>query len=218
MIYSMNEGVKVAQRAAADIEAWLRSRPDTVGVRNVENDPSFQKMDVDLIVTDSTGTYWVGIKGDCWHTTGNFFFETHSNRERVTLGCFMYGGLDFLLFCCYSNSLAAAHAGDARLVCGEYSPFPGTLHKNAGCRRCLLHDSRAIGAGEGCVARSSGSQSGTAVMWGNFAFPRSHAPPGKGASRFAFAYRPTAYLTTGNKRADAKASELGSGGVGGSQV
>ncbi len=51
-------------------------------------------------------------------------------------------------------------------------------------------------------------------MRGNSAFPRSQAPPGKGASRFALAYRLTAYLTTGNKRADAEASELGSGGVG----
>ncbi|WP_155967987.1 hypothetical protein [Kamptonema formosum] len=46
--------MRVAQRAAADMEAWLRSRPETVGVRNVDNDPTFQKIDVDLIVTDST--------------------------------------------------------------------------------------------------------------------------------------------------------------------
>lgn len=67
-------------------------------MRHVENDPTFQKIDVDLIVTDGPGSYRVEIKGDRWHTTGNFFFETHSNRERGTLGCFMYTQADGIFY------------------------------------------------------------------------------------------------------------------------
>jgi len=50
MIYSMNEGERVAQLAATDIEAWVRSRSETVSVRNLENDLFFQNINVYLIL------------------------------------------------------------------------------------------------------------------------------------------------------------------------
>jgi len=37
MSYSMGEGLQVASRASADIETWLRGRPETISVRNVEH-------------------------------------------------------------------------------------------------------------------------------------------------------------------------------------
>ncbi len=39
-MYSMEEGVQVAQQAATDIEAWLRGKPETVSVQNVEDEPA----------------------------------------------------------------------------------------------------------------------------------------------------------------------------------
>jgi hypothetical protein len=47
--YSMQDGMDVAKAAAADIERWLRGLPQTRSVANVEDDPAYQAMDVDLI-------------------------------------------------------------------------------------------------------------------------------------------------------------------------
>jgi hypothetical protein len=79
MSYSMSDGVRVAEEAAAKITAWLFSKPETIDVCNVEQDPQFQTQDIDLIWTTQQGTNSIEIKGDRWHQTGNFFFETHSN-------------------------------------------------------------------------------------------------------------------------------------------
>ncbi len=97
-MYSMAEGVEVAQQAATDIEAWLRSKPETTCIQNVENELAFQQIDVDLIWTRQNASNFVEIKGDRWHKTGNFFFETHSNFEKGTPGCFMYTQADWLFY------------------------------------------------------------------------------------------------------------------------
>lgn len=98
MTYSMNEGLQVANQATTVIEAWLRSLPTTLRVENVEADPKFQQIDVDLILTTTKNSYRLEIKADRWHKTGNFFFETYSNREKGTPGCFIYTQADWLLY------------------------------------------------------------------------------------------------------------------------
>lgn len=94
----MDNGVQVAQQAATEIEAWLRSLRQTMAVENVEDDPDYQQLDVDLLWTTKKRQYKIEIKGDRWHKTGNFFFETHSNKERDTPGCFMYTQADLLFY------------------------------------------------------------------------------------------------------------------------
>lgn len=89
-MYSIDESVAVAQQATTDIEAWLRRNSETVSVRNVELEPAYQQIDVDLIWTTHNGSHQVEIKSDRWHKTGNFFFETYSNFEKGTPGCFLY--------------------------------------------------------------------------------------------------------------------------------
>ncbi len=97
--YSMTDALRAADQAAQDIEAFLRARPETIRVTNVEADPAYQQMDVDLIWETQRATYKVEIKGDrLGHRTGNFFFETHSNRERGTPGCFLYSEADLLFY------------------------------------------------------------------------------------------------------------------------
>lgn len=96
--YTMNEGVGVAQQATADITQWLCSLPQTIAVENVENDPNYQQIDVDLLLTTTKGQFKLEIKGDRWHKTGNFFFETYSNFERGTPGCFIYTEADWLCY------------------------------------------------------------------------------------------------------------------------
>lgn len=98
MTYTMHEAQKVAKLAAIDIEVWLRSQPETISVVNVENDPDYQRRDIDLIWTTQTGEILIEIKGDRWNKTRNLFFETHSNLERNTPGCFMYTEADWLFY------------------------------------------------------------------------------------------------------------------------
>jgi hypothetical protein len=96
--YGMDEAVRVSAQAAGDIEAWLGKQPETVHVQNVEGDPDYQRIDVDLLWNTTQGPFQVEIKGDRWDKTGNFFFETHSNKERGTPGCFLYTEAHFLFY------------------------------------------------------------------------------------------------------------------------
>jgi len=96
---TMRDGARVARQAAADVEAWLRAHNETVSVRNVEGNPAYQRADVDLVwTTAAQREIKIEIKGDRWHKTGNFFFETHSNQEKGTPGCFLYSQADFLFY------------------------------------------------------------------------------------------------------------------------
>ena len=96
--YTMQESTQVASRATADITHWLQNLPRTISIENVEDDPHYQKLDVDLLVTTDRGESKLEIKGDRYHKTGNFFFETHSNRENNTEGCFLYTAADWLCY------------------------------------------------------------------------------------------------------------------------
>lgn len=92
------ESLKVSKRARDDLVTWLHTLPQTLEVRNVEDDPEFQKRDVDLIWKTKKTCYQVEIKGDQWHQTGNFFLETNSNKERGTPGCFLYTQADLVFY------------------------------------------------------------------------------------------------------------------------
>ena len=97
-MYNMNQSMQVAKQATRDIEGWLSGLPETVAIENVEDNPQYQRVDVDLIWITQTGSYQVEIKGDRYHKTGNFFLETHSNKERNTPGCFLYTEADWVFY------------------------------------------------------------------------------------------------------------------------
>ena len=93
--YEMRETNSVAREASKVIERHLKSRPETVLVKNVEKDPFYQEIDVDLvwrirIDPVTVQNIRIEVKADRLDTTGNFFFETWSNRERGSPGCFLY--------------------------------------------------------------------------------------------------------------------------------
>jgi len=96
--YGMAEAVGVANQAATDIEAWLKANPETVDVKNVELDPAYQRIDVDLLWQTLDETYTIEIKGDRWDKSGNFFFETDSNAELGTPGCFLYTEAQYIFY------------------------------------------------------------------------------------------------------------------------
>lgn len=94
----------VARRAAADVTHFLQTFwPQTVSVHNVEEEPAYQEHDVDLLWSfiDGDGQLKikpVEVKGDRYHRTGNFFFETVSNEGKGTTGCFLYTRAEWLFY------------------------------------------------------------------------------------------------------------------------
>lgn len=49
MTYNMNDGMRIAEQVAANITIWLRGKPETISVWNVEHEPPFQRRDIGLI-------------------------------------------------------------------------------------------------------------------------------------------------------------------------
>lgn len=101
--YSMEGATEVADKAAADIEAFLRRQPSTVEVVNVERDQSYREKDIDLLwrrrhQDGNVKTIRIEVKGDRWYKTGNYFFETCSNEGKGTPGCFMYTEADYVYY------------------------------------------------------------------------------------------------------------------------
>ncbi|MGV3541488.1 MAG: hypothetical protein ACO1OQ_16850 [Rufibacter sp.] len=101
--YRMEETSEVAAQAAQIVEEFLRRQPRTVEVRNVENDPQYQAQDIDLLWMGRTDdgalkTVRIEVKGDRYHTSGNYFFETISNEGKGTPGCFLYTCADYIYY------------------------------------------------------------------------------------------------------------------------
>jgi hypothetical protein len=101
--YSMAEASAVEEEALTTLMAYLADRPGTLEVADVRADSFFRAVDVDLLWTwrGASGedhTTWLEVKADRWHQTGNFFFETVSNKARGTPGCFLYTEADYLLY------------------------------------------------------------------------------------------------------------------------
>lgn len=98
----MKEGMSVAKQAATDIEVFLNGFKETIAVINVEDVERYQEKDIDLLWRRySNGKEietTIEIKGDRHHYTGNYFFETISNKSKQTLGCFMYTEAEYLFY------------------------------------------------------------------------------------------------------------------------
>ena len=92
----MRDTEGVAAQAARDVTRWLESDPQTLCVLNVEADPEYQRRDIDLVWRTKSGPFTVEVKGDRYDQSGNFFFETMSNQEAGTPGCFLYTEADFV--------------------------------------------------------------------------------------------------------------------------
>jgi hypothetical protein len=101
--YTMKEASSVAKQASSDIEMWLRKKSEAIAVINVEDDADYREKDIDLIYkyrgkNGEEITTTIEIKGDRWHSTGNYFFETISNDSKQTPGCFLYSEAEYLFY------------------------------------------------------------------------------------------------------------------------
>lgn len=96
--YSVDDTYAVARLGAGHITSWLNGLGITRGLTNVEGVPEYQAKDVDFIWETQRKVYQVELKVDRLHRTGNFFFETLSNSEHGTPGCFLYTEADLFFY------------------------------------------------------------------------------------------------------------------------
>lgn len=98
----MGEASQTAKIGTEQITKFLRNQKSTIDILNVENDLSYQKKDIDLLWIHRTNvgevTTSIEIKVDNYYRTGNYFFETLSNVEKNTDGCFMYSEAKYLYY------------------------------------------------------------------------------------------------------------------------
>ncbi len=102
-IYDFNTVNNIADIGSDIIEKWLKRSPSTVDIVNVEKNPYYQRKDVDFVwdyihKTKGKLQKLIELKVDRYAHTGNFFFETISNAEKNTPGCFMYTESDYLFY------------------------------------------------------------------------------------------------------------------------
>lgn len=102
--YDFNQVNKVAQAASEEIEEFLWGLPGTMKVVNVEKDRMYQGVDIDLlwyVRSKKDGKIVkkaIEIKGDRYYHTGNYFFETVSNTNKNTPGCFLITESDYIFY------------------------------------------------------------------------------------------------------------------------
>lgn len=95
--YTFTAQNKVGEVAESRMEIWLGNQPVTLWVRNVTKDPQYQKRDVDLVWGHRRGETELEVKGDRYPSK-NFFFETVSNTNLQSPGCFMYTEAQFIAY------------------------------------------------------------------------------------------------------------------------
>lgn len=95
---------KSSFEASATIGAWAvrKIEEELIGrgahVENVEDDPFFQSLDVDLLLhRRGRNPLLVEVKGDTY-TTGNLYIETISNTRLDSPGCMIYTAADYLAY------------------------------------------------------------------------------------------------------------------------
>jgi len=98
----MNTALQTAELGTKDIVTFLEKKRSSLRVTNVEDDPIYRAIDVDLKwekrSQNTTQTLLLEVKVDNYFSTGNYFFETISNVEKNTPGCFLYSQADYLLY------------------------------------------------------------------------------------------------------------------------
>ena len=101
--YDFHEMNEVASEGAIHIESYLKSLPSTVSVTNVEQDPVYQDLDIDLLAVvkegDAQKTISIEIKVDRYFSKSkNYFFENISNDNTGSPGCLLKSQADFIFY------------------------------------------------------------------------------------------------------------------------
>jgi len=99
--YTFDEKNDFSKKGIEIVCKYLNSLKKTIEVKNVEDEPAYQKNDIDLVWIYSKGKdkiiISVEVKTDKY-TTGNFWLETISNETLGTLGCFVKRKAKYLFY------------------------------------------------------------------------------------------------------------------------
>lgn len=113
MGYEFHDVLKPSKEATDAVAFFFESSGYTV--KNAESDPNFQDIDVDMIIFGADKEpKFVEVKADRHVRTGNYYFETVSNLDKGTDGCFIYSAADILAY--YFVSKEELHLMDMQKV------------------------------------------------------------------------------------------------------
>lgn len=101
--YDFYEQDALAKRGSVHVEKYLKDSPKIVFVKNVEDDPYYQQIDVDIICgakeDNSIQEKKIEVKVDTFFDrSNNYFFELVSNRTKNSDGCLIVTESDFLFY------------------------------------------------------------------------------------------------------------------------
>jgi hypothetical protein len=99
--YTFTEKNDFSKKGISVVCAYLSHLKKTILVKNVEDDPDYQKNDIDLVWVykkeDKQLMISIEVKTDKY-TTGNFWLEILSNEELGTPGCFLKSKAKYLFY------------------------------------------------------------------------------------------------------------------------
>jgi len=99
--YTFEEKNDFSKKGIDIVCKYLQKLDKTIDIKNVEDDPAYQKNDIDLVWVykkeEDKIMISVEVKTDKY-TTGNFWLETLSNEAMGTLGCFVKSKAKYLFY------------------------------------------------------------------------------------------------------------------------
>jgi hypothetical protein len=99
--YTFTEKNDFSKKGISVVCAYLSQLKKTISIKNVEDDPNYQKNDIDLVWVykkeDKELMLSIEVKADRY-TTGNFWLETLSNESLGTPGCFVKSKAKYLFY------------------------------------------------------------------------------------------------------------------------
>ena len=101
--FNLRETESVGKEAVSDCMKFLNRQNITIEALDVQDNERYREMDVDIIWTRKNGhsrpqKVLIEVKGDRHYASGNYFFETVSNKSKETPGCFVYSRCDYLYY------------------------------------------------------------------------------------------------------------------------
>lgn len=97
-IHDFNQSIKLGETGESIIFDWFDKQAYTKEIKDVRDDPTFQKDDIDFIVYHENGKeYTIEVKTD-QYTSLNIFYETVSAVETDSKGCMSKSKAKYLAY------------------------------------------------------------------------------------------------------------------------
>lgn len=101
--HEFHEKDSLAKVGFTHIERYLKTLPNIISVHDVQADPKYQEMDIDgIAMIKENGGSWertFEVKVDThYDSTPNYFFETISNSNTCSEGCFLKSKAQYFFY------------------------------------------------------------------------------------------------------------------------